>query len=106
MKITDLMNINSIQIGAVAKDKDDVLNQMVELQDASGALTDKAVYRQAIQARESQGSTGIGEGIAIPHAKSDSITKPALSAMVIPDGVEFDSLDGEPVYLAFMIAAP
>ena len=74
--------------------------------DASGKLRDKETYRQGVYAREQEGSTGIGEGIAIPHCKSDAVIKPGLAAMVVKDGVEFESLDGQPAHLFFLIAAP
>ena len=87
-------------------DKKAALDQMVELMDASGKLRDKETYRQGVYAREQEGSTGIGEGIAIPHCKSDAVIKPGLAAMVVKDGVEFESLDGQPAHLFFLIAAP
>ena len=72
----------------------------------SGKIADEEAYRQQVFAREEESTTGIGEGIAIPHGKCDAVTRPGLAAMVIPGGVDFDSLDGEPVTLLFLIAAP
>ena len=99
------MKIIILLDGRVA-DKKAALDQMVELMDASGKLRDKETYRQGVYAREQEGSTGIGEGIAIPHCKSDAVIKPGLAAMVVKDGVEFESLDGQPAHLFFLIAAP
>ena len=79
---------------------------MVELMNASGKIDDVETYRQGVYAREEEGTTGIGCGIAIPHCKSDAVNRPGLAAMVVPEGVSFDSLDGEPVHLIFLIAAP
>lgn len=106
MKIIDLLDDRSILLDGRVADKKAALDQMVELMDASGKLRDKETYRQGVYAREQEGSTGIGEGIAIPHCKSDAVIKPGLAAMVVKDGVEFESLDGQPVHLFFLIAAP
>lgn len=106
MKIIDLLDDRSILLDGRVADKKAVLDQMVELMDASGKLRDKETYRQGVYAREQEGSTGIGEGIAIPHCKSDAVIKPGLAAMVVKDGVEFESLDGQPAHLFFLIAAP
>ena len=106
MKIIDLLDDRSILLDGRVADKKAALDQMVELMDASGKLRDKETYRQGVYAREQEGSTGIGEGIAIPHCKSDAVIKPGLAAMVVKDGVEFESLDGQPAYLFFLIAAP
>lgn len=106
MKIIDLLDDRSILLDGRAADKKAALDQMVELMDASGKLRDKETYRQGVYAREQEGSTGIGEGIAIPHCKSDAVIKPGLAAMVVKDGVEFESLDGQPAHLFFLIAAP
>lgn len=106
MKIIDLLDDRSILLDGRVVDKKAALDQMVELMDASGKLRDKETYRQGVYAREQEGSTGIGEGIAIPHCKSDAVIKPGLAAMVVKDGVEFESLDGQPAHLFFLIAAP
>ena len=106
MKIIDLLDDRSILLDGRVVDKKAALDQMVELMDASGKLRVKETYRQGVYAREQEGSTGIGEGIAIPHCKSDAVIKPGLAAMVVKDGVEFESLDGQPAHLFFLIAAP
>ena len=106
MKIIDLLDDRSILLDGRVADKKAALDQMVELMDASGKLRDKETYRQGVYAREQEGSTGIGEGIAIPHCKSDAVIKPGFAAMVVKDGVEFESLDGQPAHLFFLIAAP
>lgn len=106
MKITDLLSKNAIKLNGIANDKTDVINQMVDLMMNNGNIIDKETYKFTVMQREKEGTTGIGEGIAIPHGKSDSVSKPGLSAMVIPNGVEFESLDGQPAKLLFLIAAP
>lgn len=106
MKIIDLLDDRSVLLDGRVADKKAALDQMVELMDASGKLRDKETYRQGVYAREQEGSTGIGEGISIPHCKSDAVIKPGLAAMVVKDGVEFESLDGQPAHLFFLIAAP
>ncbi|MCR4604432.1 MAG: fructose-specific PTS transporter subunit EIIC, partial [Eubacterium sp.] len=106
MKITDLLEKNSICIAGSAQDKTDVINKMVDLMNAGGKLSDIETYKKGVFAREEEGTTGIGEGIAIPHCKSDAVKSPGLAAMTIPDGVEYEALDGEPVNLIFLIAAP
>lgn len=82
------------------------LGKAVALMAASGNLADPEAYKRQVFDREAEGTTGIGEGVAIPHGKGSFVTAPGLAAMVIPDGVEFDALDGEKVYLLFLIAAP
>ncbi len=106
MNIRDLLSKESIQIGVAASSKDDIITKAVAAMADTGAITDAQAYQQAIYAREAEGSTGVGMGIAIPHGKGDFVAKPALVAMTIPAGVEYDSLDGAPVNLLFMIAAP
>lgn len=106
MRITDLLDAKSILLNGKANDKDEVIDIMVDLMVKGGKIIDKEAYRQGVIAREEEGTTGIGDGIAIPHCKSDSVKAPGLSAMVIKDGADFNSLDGEPVHLVFMIAAP
>lgn len=106
MRIRDLLAAESIQLNGAAGGKEDVLNQMVNLMAKSGKIKDIEIYRKGVFAREEEGTTGIGEGIAIPHCKSDSVERPGLAAMVVKDGVDFDALDGEKVSLIFLIAAP
>ena len=106
MKITDLLSKDAIKLNGIANSKQDAINKLVDLMAKNGNLTDKEKYTQVVLKREEEGSTGIGEGIAIPHGKTNAVSKPGLSAMVINDGVEFDSLDGQPAKLLFLIAAP
>ena len=106
MRIVDLLDEKSIRLDAAFFSKEATLDAAVELMAASGKLNDKDTYRAGVYAREEEGTTGIGEGIAIPHCKSKAVSKPGLAAMVIPAGVDFDSLDGEKVTLLFLIAAP
>lgn len=106
MRITDLLNRASININAAPKNKKEALDMAIELMKKGGNIKDIEMYRQKVYAREEEGTTGVGEGIAIPHGKCDGVTKPGLAAMVIPNGVDYDSLDGEPVNLLFLIAAP
>ena len=106
MRITDLLDIRSIALDAAPKSKQETLDAAVALMVKSGKITDEDAYRAQVYAREEESTTGIGEGIAIPHGKCDAVNKPGLAAMVIPKGVDFDSLDGEPVTLLFLIAAP
>lgn len=106
MKIIDLLDDKSIRLNAEVHSKKEVLDILVDLMDASGKLNDIETYRKGVYAREEEGSTGIGEGIAIPHCKSAAVNQAGLAAMVAPKGVEFDSLDGEPANLFFLIAAP
>ena len=89
-----------------AKDKNDIINKMTKLMLKTGRITDLNAYTELVLKREEEGSTGVGEGIAIPHGKGDCVTEPGLVAMVVPNGVEYDALDGKPVNLLFMIAAP
>ena len=106
MRITDLLDARSILLNASPKSKNEALDQIVDLMVKSEKINDKEAYRKQVFAREEESTTGIGEGIAIPHGKCDAVTKPGLAAMVVKDGVDFDSLDGEPVTLMFLIAAP
>lgn len=106
MRITDLLDKNSISLNAAPADKKDTLDLAVELMAKSGKLSDVEKYREQVYAREEESTTGIGEGIAIPHGKCDAVKTPGLAAMVIKNGVEYESLDGEPVTLLFLIAAP
>lgn len=106
MRITDLLDKRSIFLNGAPKTKAEALDQMVELMSKSDKLSDLESYRKQVYAREEESTTGIGEGLAIPHGKCDAVKKPGLAAMVVPDGVDFDALDGEPVTLIFLIAAP
>ena len=106
MRITELLDKRSIRIDGVPKSKNEALDQMVELMAKSGKINDLEAYRQEVYRREEEGTTGVGEGIAIPHGKGAFVDKPGLAAMVVKDGVDYDSLDGEPVHLIFLIAAP
>ena len=106
MKITDLLDPRSISLDAAPTSKSETLDKAVELMAASGKLSDVEAFRKQVYAREEESTTGIGEGIAIPHGKCDAVKKPGLAAMVIKNGVDFDSLDGEPDTLLFLIAAP
>ena len=106
MRITDLLDKKSISLDASPKSKNEALDQIIELMAESGKLSDIEAYKKQVYAREEESTTGIGEGIAIPHGKCSAVSKPGLAAMVVKDGVDFDSLDGEPVTLMFLIAAP
>ena len=106
MKIRDLLAVESIDLNGKVTGKNEALDAMVALMAKSGKINDVEKYRKGVYAREEEGTTGIGEGIAIPHCKSDAVSRPGLAAMVIKDGVDFDALDGEKVSLIFLIAAP
>ena len=106
MQITDLLKSQSIQLNADPATKIDAIYILGDLMEKGGHLADKDTYLQAVFERENSGSTGLGEGIATPHAKSSGVQDAGLSAMVVPGGVDFDSLDGNPARLFFMIAAP
>lgn len=98
--------MESIDLKGQAASKTEVIDQMVSLMAKRGNIDDLEKYRKGVFAREEEGTTGIGEGIAIPHCKSDAVNAPGLAAMVLPDGVDFDSLDGAPAHIIFLIAAP
>ncbi len=106
MRITDLLDKRSIAFDKNPANKQETLDMAVDLMCASGKINDTEAYRKQVYLREEESTTGIGEGIAIPHGKGDCVSKPGLAAMVIKNGVDFDSLDGEPVTLLFLIAAP
>lgn len=106
MRITDLLSKDGIELNVTAKDKNDIIDKMTKLMLKTGRITDLNAYKELVLKREEEGSTGVGEGIAIPHGKGDCVTEPGLVAMVVPNGVEYDALDGKPVNLLFMIAAP
>lgn len=106
MKITDLLRPEGIKINAVPSDQMDAIDQLVALQDASGNIADTVEYKKAILAREGEFSTAVGDGIAIPHAKTKAVKKPGLAAMTLAKGVDWKAPDDAPATLAFMIAAP
>ncbi len=106
MKITDLLSEKAINLHGKANSKEEAIIQLVDLMVENENINDKEAYKQAVLKREEEGTTGIGEGIAIPHGKTDAVEKPGLAAMIIPDGVDFKSLDGSPAKLLFLIAAP
>ena len=106
MRITELLDPKSISLTGAPLSKNEALDQMVDLMAASGKINDKEAYRKEVYHREEESTTGIGGGIAIPHGKGPFVSRPGLAAMVIKNGVDFDSLDGEPVHLIFLIAAP
>lgn len=106
MRITDLLDRRSICLDATPKSKSEALDQVIHLMVKSGKINDEEAYRKQVYAREEESTTGIGEGLAIPHGKCNAVDRPGLAAMVVKDGVDFDALDGEPVTLIFLIAAP
>ena len=106
MKISDLLSSQSIQIGAAPADKSAAINQLADLMEKGGSISDKQQYLKDVLAREASCTTGLGDGIATPHAKSAGVKKAALAAMTVPAGIDFESLDGNPARLFFMIAAP
>lgn len=106
MRITDLLDRRSVSLTAAPGNKAEALDMAVELMEKSGKISDIEAYRKQVYLREEESTTGIGEGIAIPHGKCDAVKKPGLAAMVVKNGVEFESLDDEPVTLLFLIAAP
>lgn len=106
MTIRDLLAAESINLNGTPAGKTEALNQCIDLMAKSGKISDVETYRKGVFAREEEGTTGIGMGIAIPHCKSDAVTKAGLAAMVVKDGVDFESLDGTPAKIIFLIAAP
>lgn len=106
MKITELLQKEGIHLGGKPASKPDMIVQLTDLMEKTGALCDKEQYRKDVLAREESGTTGIGEGVAIPHAKSKGVKMPQLAAMTVPEGTDYDSLDGEPTHLFFLIAVP
>lgn len=106
MTIRDLLAAESINLNGTPAGKTEALNQCIDLMTKSGKIADVETYRKGVFAREEEGTTGIGMGIAIPHCKSDAVTKAGLAAMVVKDGVDFESLDGTPAKIIFLIAAP
>ena len=106
MRITSLLKPEAVKIGGVASDKDDAIAKLVKLMETQGNVVDVDAYTEAVHARESFGSTALGEGIAIPHAKTAAVSAPGLAAMTLPEGVDYDAPDGLPTTLMFLVAAP
>lgn len=106
MRITDLLDVRSIALNVHVSTKEETIDQLVDLMYEAQKIDDKEVYKKGIWEREALSTTGIGEGIAIPHAQVSAVKKAGLAAMTIQNGVDYHSLDGQPVYLCFMIAAP
>ena len=106
MRIMDLLDVRSIELHGTPKSKNEAIRQLGDLMAKSGKITDKEAYIKGLFAREAESTTAVGEGIAIPHYKGNAVNAPGIAAMVIPNGVDFDSVDGEPVKLIFAIAAP
>ncbi len=106
MRITELLKKESIELDVSAASKEEIIDRLIALMDAGGRLKDTTGYKEGILARESLGSTAIGEGIAIPHAKSEAVREPGLAAAVVPGGVDYEAFDGSLANLIFMIAAP
>lgn len=106
MKITDLLKRGSIDLNGRAAPKEEILDHMIALMVNAGNISDAETYKACVKKREAEGTTGIGDGIAIPHAKTQAVREEGLAVMVVKDGVDYDSLDAFPVYLIFLIAAP
>ena len=106
MRITDLLKSESIELGAAPASKQAAIDQLADLMEAGGNLVDKAQYKKDVLAREQEGTTGLGDGLATPHAKSAGVKAAGLAAMTVPQGCDYDSMDGKPSRLFFMIAAP
>lgn len=106
MRIRDLLEKRSVCLNAEPVSKEDAISKLVDAMASTGCINDIDIFRDAVFERERKSSTGLGEGIAIPHAKSEGVIRPGLAAMVVPNGVDFDSIDGENVHLIFMIASP
>ena len=106
MRIKDLLDPRSIELGASATNKADAIEKIVTLMGKSDRISDLAVYHKGVLAREEESTTAVGEGVAIPHCKSDRVKTAGLAAMTLPNGVDYDAPDGEPVKVMFLIAAP
>ncbi len=106
MRIIDLLKPESVITGSQIKSKEEAIETLIDLHQKAGYLSDRAEYRKGILAREAEGTTAIGEGIAIPHAKSAAVRKAGLAAMTVPEGVDYQAPDGQPSKILFMIAAP
>ena len=106
MRINELLDIQSVDLDARVSTKLEAIDHMTKLMEKGGKLKNREQYKEGVIAREEEGTTGIGDGVAIPHSKCAAVKKAGLAAMVVKNGVEYDALDGEPVQLLFMIAAP
>ena len=106
MRITELLQDATIDLGVKVNSKEEAIDHLVDLMVKGGNITDREEYKQGILAREANGTTGIGGGIAIPHSKNKAVTKAGLASMTVPDGVDYEAMDGEPSDVFFMIAAP
>lgn len=106
MRITELLKRESIELGVALSSKEDAIDKLTGLMEAGGRLHDRAGYKEGILAREALGSTAVGDGIAIPHAKVAAVKEPGLAAVTVPKGVDYDAFDGSMANLLFMIAAP
>lgn len=106
MRIVDLLKKDCIELGVKLNSKSEAIDKLVDLHNKAGNLVDAKVYKEGILAREAGGTTAIGDGIAIPHAKSEAVKEPALAVVTVPDGVDYEAMDGKPSNLIFMIAAP
>ena len=101
MRITDLLDRRSVSLTAAPKTKSETLDMAVDLMVKSEKISDREAYRKQVYLREEESTTGIGEGIAIPHAKTDAVSAPGLATMLVPQGVDYDALDGQPVHMIF-----
>lgn len=106
MRISELLSLQAIDVNASVASKEEAIDYMTRLMEKSGNLNDREAYKKGVLAREEEGTTGIGDGIAIPHSKCAAVKRAGLAAMVVKDGVDYESLDDEPADLIFMIAAP
>lgn len=106
MRIVDLLQKNSIELNVKVNSKSEAIDKLIALQNAGGNILDIETYKKGILAREEHSSTAIGEGIAIPHAKSEAVKRPGLAVITVPDGVDYQAMDNKPSNLIFMIAAP
>lgn len=106
MRIIDLLKKSAVELNLSALTKDEAIDRLISLHEKSDNLSDEAAFRKAILAREAQGATAIGRGIAVPHAKSDSVRTPGLAVLTVPDGVDYSLQDGKKYDIVFMIAAP
>lgn len=106
MRITELLQDATIDLGVKVNSKEEAIDHLVDLMVKGGNITDREEYKKGILAREANGTTGIGGGIAIPHSKNKAVTKAGLASMTVPDGVDYEAMDGEPSDVFFMIAAP
>lgn len=106
MKIRELLSVESIRLNGTPTDKNQTIEQAIDLMCESGRISDRASYSQAVHNREKEFTTGVGGGIAIPHGRCAGVARAGLAAMVIPNGVDYESMDGQPVNLVFLIAAP